>query len=113
MRDPSGHTSLPSFVAVALILREISATSGSFYRVTEQIHGPVSVHSATLSPKTMALRRVLELGACVTNRDTQICQVSSPKNTYSERKVRLQAPIMGLRGPNTGQLVHIRRHFHR
>ncbi|KAH3898413.1 hypothetical protein DPMN_022643 [Dreissena polymorpha] len=34
MRDPSGHTSLPSFVALAHILREISATSGSYYRVT-------------------------------------------------------------------------------
>ncbi|KAH3752007.1 hypothetical protein DPMN_186615 [Dreissena polymorpha] len=77
MRDISGHTSLPSFVALAHIFREISATSGSYYRVTGPIHGPVSVHSATLSPEAMAPRRLLELGACVTHRDTQVCQVSS------------------------------------
>ncbi|KAH3752402.1 hypothetical protein DPMN_187019 [Dreissena polymorpha] len=33
----SGHTSLPSFVAVAHLLREIIATSGSYYGVT----GPI------------------------------------------------------------------------
>ncbi|KAH3752005.1 hypothetical protein DPMN_186613 [Dreissena polymorpha] len=77
IRDLLGHTSLPSFVALARILREISATSGSYYRVTRPIHGQVSVHSATLSPETMALRRVLELCSCVTHRDTQVCQVSS------------------------------------
>ncbi|KAH3861215.1 hypothetical protein DPMN_024143 [Dreissena polymorpha] len=33
MRDPSGHTSLPSFVALAHLLREMSATSGSYYGV--------------------------------------------------------------------------------
>ncbi|KAH3752008.1 hypothetical protein DPMN_186616 [Dreissena polymorpha] len=53
------------------MLREISATSGSFYTVTGPIHGPVSVHSATLSPETMAPRRVLELCACVTHRDSE------------------------------------------
>ncbi|KAH3861219.1 hypothetical protein DPMN_024146 [Dreissena polymorpha] len=31
MRDPSGQTCLPSFVALAHLLREISATSGSYY----------------------------------------------------------------------------------
>ncbi|KAH3898410.1 hypothetical protein DPMN_022640 [Dreissena polymorpha] len=77
MRDPSGNTSLPRFVALAHKLREISATSGSYYGVTGPIHGRVSVHSATLSPKTMALRRVLELGAYGTHRDTQVCQASS------------------------------------
>ncbi|KAH3752006.1 hypothetical protein DPMN_186614 [Dreissena polymorpha] len=75
MRDPSGHTSLKRFVALALILREISATSGSPYRVTGSIHGPVSVHSATLSPETMALRRALVHGACVTHPDPHVCQV--------------------------------------
>ncbi|KAH3898414.1 hypothetical protein DPMN_022644 [Dreissena polymorpha] len=72
MRDPSGHTSLPSFVALAHKLREISATSGSYYGVTGPILRPVSVHLATLSPESMALRCVLELGACVTHRDTQV-----------------------------------------
>ncbi|KAH3862695.1 hypothetical protein DPMN_025668 [Dreissena polymorpha] len=37
MRDKLGHTSLPSFVALALLLREISATSGSYYGVTRPI----------------------------------------------------------------------------
>ncbi|KAH3861220.1 hypothetical protein DPMN_024147 [Dreissena polymorpha] len=43
MRDPSGHTSLPSFVALAHLLREISATSGSFYGVT----GPIRASKRT------------------------------------------------------------------
>ncbi|KAH3801779.1 hypothetical protein DPMN_155441 [Dreissena polymorpha] len=34
---PSGQTSLPSFVAVGHLLREIIATSGSYYGVT----GPI------------------------------------------------------------------------
>ncbi|KAH3868845.1 hypothetical protein DPMN_031999 [Dreissena polymorpha] len=37
MRGPSGRTSLPSFVAVGHLLREIIATSGSYYGVT----GPI------------------------------------------------------------------------
>ncbi|KAH3898409.1 hypothetical protein DPMN_022639 [Dreissena polymorpha] len=77
MRDPSGHSILPSFDHLAHTLREISATSGSYYWVTGPIHGPVSVQSARLSPETMALRRVLERGAYGTHRDTQFCQVSS------------------------------------
>ncbi|KAH3879941.1 hypothetical protein DPMN_003852 [Dreissena polymorpha] len=43
MRDPSGHTSLPSFVAVAHLLREIIATSGSYYGVT----GPIRASKRT------------------------------------------------------------------
>ncbi|KAH3689222.1 hypothetical protein DPMN_193691 [Dreissena polymorpha] len=34
MRGPSGQTSLPSFVALGHLLREIIATSGSYYGVT-------------------------------------------------------------------------------
>ncbi|KAH3730943.1 hypothetical protein DPMN_056944 [Dreissena polymorpha] len=37
MRDPSGRRSLPSFVAIRHLLREIIATSGSYYGVT----GPI------------------------------------------------------------------------
>ncbi|KAH3850038.1 hypothetical protein DPMN_092443 [Dreissena polymorpha] len=37
MRGPSGQTSLPSFVALGHLLREIIATSGSYYGVT----GPI------------------------------------------------------------------------
>ncbi|KAH3780898.1 hypothetical protein DPMN_158723 [Dreissena polymorpha] len=37
MRGPSGRTSLPSFVALGHLLREIIATSGSYYGVT----GPI------------------------------------------------------------------------
>ncbi|KAH3867236.1 hypothetical protein DPMN_030362 [Dreissena polymorpha] len=44
MRGPSGQTSLPSFVALGHLLREIIATSGSYYGVTGQ-YGPVSVPS--------------------------------------------------------------------
>ncbi|KAH3806970.1 hypothetical protein DPMN_135300 [Dreissena polymorpha] len=43
MRDPSGHTSLPSFVDVAQLLREIRATSGSYYGVT----GPIRASKRT------------------------------------------------------------------
>ncbi|KAH3830950.1 hypothetical protein DPMN_104207 [Dreissena polymorpha] len=43
MLDPSGHTSLPSFVAVAHLLREIIAHSGSFYGVT----GPIRASERT------------------------------------------------------------------
>ncbi|KAH3689451.1 hypothetical protein DPMN_194452 [Dreissena polymorpha] len=42
MRGPSGRTSLPSFVALGHLLREIIATSGSYYGVTGPIR-PVSV----------------------------------------------------------------------
>ncbi|KAH3845734.1 hypothetical protein DPMN_088017 [Dreissena polymorpha] len=37
MRGPSGQTSLPSFVALGHLLREIIATSGSYYGIT----GPI------------------------------------------------------------------------
>ncbi|KAH3789177.1 hypothetical protein DPMN_167349 [Dreissena polymorpha] len=80
MRGPPGHTSLPSFVALGPILGEICATSGSHYRVTGSIE-PVSVPSATLSPETTAPRRALELGGCVANGATQVCQVSSLSDT--------------------------------
>ncbi|KAH3830937.1 hypothetical protein DPMN_104194 [Dreissena polymorpha] len=43
MRDPSGHTSLPSVVAVAHLLREIIAHSGSYYGVT----GPIRASERT------------------------------------------------------------------
>ncbi|KAH3830940.1 hypothetical protein DPMN_104197 [Dreissena polymorpha] len=43
MRDPSGHTSLPSFVAVAHLHREIIAHSRSFYGVT----GPIRASERT------------------------------------------------------------------
>ncbi|KAH3689456.1 hypothetical protein DPMN_194457 [Dreissena polymorpha] len=64
MRGPSGRTSLPSFVALGHLLREIIATSGSYYGVTGPIR-PVSVPSATLSPEAVALRRHIALLACV------------------------------------------------
>ncbi|KAH3898408.1 hypothetical protein DPMN_022638 [Dreissena polymorpha] len=77
MRDPSEHTRLPSFVALAHILQEISSTLAPIRGLRGPIHGPASEHSATISPEKMAQRRVLELGACMTHRDTQVCQVSS------------------------------------
>ncbi|KAH3865142.1 hypothetical protein DPMN_028181 [Dreissena polymorpha] len=84
MRGPSGRTSLPSFVALGHLLREIIATSGSYYGVTGPIR-PVSVPSATLSPEAVALRRHIALLACVAHRAEQVCQVSSLWVTYSER----------------------------
>ncbi|KAH3730937.1 hypothetical protein DPMN_056938 [Dreissena polymorpha] len=84
MRDPSGRRSLPSFVAIRHLLREIISTSGSYYGVTGQ-YGPVSVPSATLSPEAMALRRHIGLLACVAHRAEEVCQVSSLSDTYSER----------------------------
>ncbi|KAH3830947.1 hypothetical protein DPMN_104204 [Dreissena polymorpha] len=84
MRDPSGHTSLPSVVAVAHLLREIIAHSGSYYGVT----GPIRASERTFintSPEAMALRRHIERCACVTHRATQVSQVSSLWHTYSER----------------------------
>ncbi|KAH3830939.1 hypothetical protein DPMN_104196 [Dreissena polymorpha] len=43
MRDPSGHTCLPSFVVVAHLLREIIAHSGSYYGVI----GPIRAYERT------------------------------------------------------------------
>ncbi|KAH3883102.1 hypothetical protein DPMN_007052 [Dreissena polymorpha] len=43
MRDPSVHTSLPSFVAVAHLLREIIAHSGSYFGAT----GPIRASKRT------------------------------------------------------------------
>ncbi|KAH3689214.1 hypothetical protein DPMN_193682 [Dreissena polymorpha] len=71
MRGPSGQTSLPSFVALGHLLREIIATSGSYYGVTGP-YGPVSVPSATLSPEAVALRRHIALLACVAHRAKQV-----------------------------------------
>ncbi|KAH3802402.1 hypothetical protein DPMN_156078 [Dreissena polymorpha] len=85
MRGPSGQTSLPSFVALGHLLREIIATSGSYYGGNGGQYGPVSVPSATLSPEAVALRRHIALLACVAHRAKQVCQVSSLWVTYSER----------------------------
>ncbi|KAH3752401.1 hypothetical protein DPMN_187018 [Dreissena polymorpha] len=49
MRDPSGHTSLPSFVAVAHLLREIIGTSGSYYGVTGPIRASERTFGDTLT----------------------------------------------------------------
>ncbi|KAH3689673.1 hypothetical protein DPMN_193498 [Dreissena polymorpha] len=68
MRGPSGQTSLPSFVALGHLLREIIATSGSYYGGNGAKYGPVSVPSATLSPEAVALRRHIALLACVAHR---------------------------------------------
>ncbi|KAH3877970.1 hypothetical protein DPMN_001849 [Dreissena polymorpha] len=84
MRGPSGQTSLPSFVALGHLHREIIATSGSYYGVTGQ-YVPVSVPSATLSPEAVTLRRHIALLACVAHRAKQVCQVSSLWVTYIER----------------------------
>ncbi|KAH3845698.1 hypothetical protein DPMN_087981 [Dreissena polymorpha] len=42
MRGPSGRTSLPSFVALGHLLREIIATSGSYYGGNGAKYEPVS-----------------------------------------------------------------------
>ncbi|KAH3845873.1 hypothetical protein DPMN_088163 [Dreissena polymorpha] len=84
MRGPSGKTSLAKFRRLGHLLREIIATSGSYYGVTGQT-GPVSVPSATLSPEAVALRRHIALLACVAHRAKQVCQVRRLWVTYSER----------------------------
>ncbi|KAH3701511.1 hypothetical protein DPMN_076500 [Dreissena polymorpha] len=85
MRGPSGQTSLPSFVALGHLHREIIATSGSYYGVTGGQYVPVSVPSATLSPEAVTLRRRIALLAGVAHRAKQVCQVSSLWVTYIER----------------------------
>ncbi|KAH3730949.1 hypothetical protein DPMN_056950 [Dreissena polymorpha] len=85
MRGPSGRTSLPSFVALGHLLREIIATFRLLLWGNGGQYGPVSVPSATLSPEAVALRRHIALLACVAHRGEQVCQVSSLWVTYSER----------------------------
>ncbi|KAH3689205.1 hypothetical protein DPMN_193673 [Dreissena polymorpha] len=65
MRGPSGQTSLPSFVALGHLLREIIATSGSYYGVTGPNTGQLADLRATHSPEAVALRRHIALLACV------------------------------------------------
>ncbi|KAH3868881.1 hypothetical protein DPMN_032035 [Dreissena polymorpha] len=85
MRGPSGRTSLPSFVAVGHLLREIIATSCSYYGVRGQ-YVPVSVPSATLSPEAVTLRRRIALLACVWPiGPNKSAKFSSLWVTYSER----------------------------
>ncbi|KAH3689448.1 hypothetical protein DPMN_194449 [Dreissena polymorpha] len=85
MRGPSGQTSLPSFVALGHLLREIIATSGSYYGVTGANTGQLAYLRRHFSPEEVALRRHIALLACVAHRAEQVCQVSSLWVTYSER----------------------------
>ncbi|KAH3689450.1 hypothetical protein DPMN_194451 [Dreissena polymorpha] len=111
MRGPSGRTSLPSFVALGHLLREIIATSGSYYGVTGQ-YGPVSVPSATLSPEAVALRRHIALWHAWPigpNKSAKFRRSGSP-TPRDNRDFRL---LLWGNGANTGQLAYLRRHFHR
>ncbi|KAH3849999.1 hypothetical protein DPMN_092404 [Dreissena polymorpha] len=56
MRGQSGRRSLPSFVAIRHLLREIIAIQAPIMGFNGAQYGPVSVPSATLSPEAMALR---------------------------------------------------------
>ncbi|KAH3845570.1 hypothetical protein DPMN_087851 [Dreissena polymorpha] len=49
MRGPSGQTCLPSFVALGHLLREIIATSGSYYGVTGPNTGQVGTFGDTFT----------------------------------------------------------------
>ncbi|KAH3877973.1 hypothetical protein DPMN_001852 [Dreissena polymorpha] len=84
MRGPSGLNSLPSFVALGHLHREIIATSGSYYGVT----GPILCQLAYLR------RHFTGSGDTETPHCTfgmrgpsgqQVCQVSSLWVTYIER----------------------------
>ncbi|KAH3689212.1 hypothetical protein DPMN_193680 [Dreissena polymorpha] len=85
MRGPSGQTSLPSFVALGHLLREIIATSGSYYGVTGPNTGQLAYLRATLSTGSGGTETPHCTLACVAHRAKQVCQVSSLWVTYSER----------------------------
>ncbi|KAH3849993.1 hypothetical protein DPMN_092398 [Dreissena polymorpha] len=84
MRGPSGRRSLPSFVAIRHLLREIIATSGSYYGVRGQ-YGPVSVPSATLSPECDGTETPYWTFGMRDPSGQEVCQVSSLSDTFSER----------------------------
>ncbi|KAH3868883.1 hypothetical protein DPMN_032037 [Dreissena polymorpha] len=110
MRGPSGRTSLPSFVAVGHLLREIIATSGSYYGGNGAQYVPVSVPSATLSPEAVTLRRriaLLHAWPLGPNKSAKFRRCGSPTPRDNRD---FQAPIMG-NGANTCQLAYLRRHF--
>ncbi|KAH3802408.1 hypothetical protein DPMN_156084 [Dreissena polymorpha] len=85
MRGPSGQTSLPSFVALGHLLREIIRDFRLLLWGNGANTGQLAYLRATLSPEAVALRRHIALLACVAHRAKQVCQVSSLWVTYSER----------------------------
>ncbi|KAH3879946.1 hypothetical protein DPMN_003857 [Dreissena polymorpha] len=94
MRDPSGHTSLPSYRRCGTPTPRDIATSGSYYGVTGPIRA-VSVPSATLLTEANALRRHIELGACVTigpHKSAKFRRCGTP--TLRDNR-DFKAPIMG------------------
>ncbi|KAH3776059.1 hypothetical protein DPMN_177472 [Dreissena polymorpha] len=82
----TGQRSLPSFVAIRHLLREIIATSGSsYYGVTGQ-YGPVSVPFGDTSPEAHGTATaILDCLACVAHRAEEVARFSSLSDTYSER----------------------------
>ncbi|KAH3850009.1 hypothetical protein DPMN_092414 [Dreissena polymorpha] len=113
MRGQSGRTSLPIFVALGYLLREIIATSGSYYGVTGPNTGQLAYLPATLSPEAMALRRNIALLACVAQRAEHVCHVSSLWVTYFREIIATLRLLLWGNGANTSQLAYLRRHFHR
>ncbi|KAH3850046.1 hypothetical protein DPMN_092451 [Dreissena polymorpha] len=86
MRGPSGRKSLPSFVALGHLLREIIATSGSYYGVNGANTGQLAYLRRHFSPEAMALRRHIALLACVAHQGrTMSCQVRRSGSPTSER----------------------------
>ncbi|KAH3801781.1 hypothetical protein DPMN_155443 [Dreissena polymorpha] len=111
MRGPSGQTSLPSFVALGHLLREIIATSGSYYGGNGANTGQFSVPSAdTFTGSGGTEDATLPLLACVAigpNKSAKFRRSGSP---YSEsnRDFRL---YYGVTGPIRATLAYLRRHF--
>ncbi|KAH3802412.1 hypothetical protein DPMN_156088 [Dreissena polymorpha] len=99
MRGPSGQTSLPSFVALGHLLREIIATSGSYYGVTGPNTGQFSVPSATLSPEAVALRRHIALLACVPIGPNKSCQVFVALGHLLREIIATSGSYYGVTGP--------------
>ncbi|KAH3849996.1 hypothetical protein DPMN_092401 [Dreissena polymorpha] len=86
MRWPIGPRSLPSFVAIRHLLREIIATSGSYYVGNGANTGPVSVPSATTFTGSDGTETPYwTFGMRLAHQTEEVCQVSSLSDTYSER----------------------------
>ncbi|KAH3730944.1 hypothetical protein DPMN_056945 [Dreissena polymorpha] len=113
MRGPSGRRSLPSFVAIRHLLREIIATSGSYYGVNGGQYGPVSVPSATLSPESDGTETpywTFGMRGPSGRRSLPRFRRYQTPTPRDNRDFRL---LLWGNGANTGQLAYLRRHFHR
>ncbi|KAH3712677.1 hypothetical protein DPMN_072430 [Dreissena polymorpha] len=112
MRGPSGQTSLPSFVALGHLHREIIATSGSYYGVTGE-YVPVSVTFGD----TFTGSGDTETPHCTFGMRGPSGQTSLPSfvalGHLHREIIATSGSYYGVTGRNTCQLAYLRRHFHR